>query len=82
MGREGFLMEEGGCDAMVWEEEVDPQHLQTLTYIRLYLKKQGSEQKSSDEGLDEGTVLKPSNKVIHLIRLFSLYKRVDEYCQP
>ncbi|KAI8084327.1 uncharacterized protein B0P05DRAFT_535111 [Gilbertella persicaria] len=52
---QGRILDEGGegHDAM----EVDPYHLQTLTRIRLYLKKQGSEQKPNDEGLDEEIVL-------------------------
>ncbi|EIE91646.1 hypothetical protein RO3G_16357 [Rhizopus delemar RA 99-880] len=46
---------------MDWEKEVDPYHLQTLTCLKLYHRKQGSEQKSTDKGLDdemEETVLK------------------------
>lgn len=38
---------------MDWEEEVGPYHLQTLTRLRLYRKKQSLEQKSTDEGLDD-----------------------------
>ena len=38
---------------MNWKEEVNPYHLQTLTRLRLYRKKQRSEQKSTDEGLDD-----------------------------
>ncbi|KAI9481564.1 MAG: hypothetical protein EXX96DRAFT_567220 [Benjaminiella poitrasii] len=37
---------------MDWEEEVDPYYLETLTRLRFYCEKQGSEQKSTDEGLD------------------------------
>ncbi|KAI9279891.1 hypothetical protein BY458DRAFT_501996 [Sporodiniella umbellata] len=37
---------------MNWEEKLDPYHLETLTHLRLYCEKQGSEQKSTDEGLD------------------------------
>lgn len=51
---QGRVPDEGGeeCDAMDWEEEVDSYHLQTLTRLKLYRKKQGSEQKSTDEGLN------------------------------
>jgi len=49
---QGRIVDEGGRDAMDWEEEVDPYHLETLTRLRLYCEKQGSEQKSTDEGLD------------------------------
>ncbi|KAI8636998.1 hypothetical protein BD408DRAFT_354615 [Parasitella parasitica] len=38
---------------MDWEEEADLYHLQTLTRIRLYFKKQGSDQKSNDEDSDD-----------------------------
>ncbi|KAG2211168.1 hypothetical protein INT47_006287 [Mucor saturninus] len=37
---------------MDWEEKVDSYYLETLTRLRLYCEKQGSEQKSTDEGLD------------------------------
>lgn len=37
---------------MDWKEEVDTYHLETLTRLRLYCEKQGSEQNSTDEGLD------------------------------
>lgn len=54
---QGRVLDEGGDrrNTMDWKEEVGPNYLQTLIHLRIYRKKQGLEQKSTDEGLHDKT---------------------------
>ncbi|MBM6385773.1 MAG: hypothetical protein JSY10_17590 [Paenibacillus sp.] len=41
---QGRIVDEEERDAMDWEEEVHPHHLNTLTRLRIYCEEQGPEQ--------------------------------------
>ncbi|KAG1149120.1 hypothetical protein G6F37_000783 [Rhizopus arrhizus] len=72
---QGRIADEQGNDAMDWDEEVAPFHLETLTHIREYCEKQEDAQLSSKEDIENLDIdMKEVIAVVKKIKLFNAAK--------